>query len=146
MQEFHGLRPEDFQKAWPAAYAQAVAHVMALQQQAAHQLESATEQVLLAQRAAARSARLLAESKHDILDDIRAAHTDAQGQMHELSSVLEHAIKDLITREASFQQAVIREKINIDRFRAEATKAKSVLRNSPLWRRLLWALNPSEPC
>lgn len=144
MQEFHGLRPEDFQKAWPTAYAQAVGHVLALREQSAHQLESATEQVLLAQRAASRSARLLTDSKHDILSDIRSAHADAQDQLRGLSDVLSSGLTDLIAREKALQQAVIREKISIDKSREEMVKAKTTLRSSPLWKRLWWALNPSK--
>lgn len=145
MQEFHGLRPEDFQKAWPTAYAQAVGHVLALREQSAHQLASATEQVLLAQRAAARSARLLTDSKHDILSDIRRSHADAREQMQDFSDLLTRGLTDLLAREKDFQQVVIREKINIDRSRADTGKAKTIFRSSPLWKRLWWALNPSEP-
>jgi len=144
MQEFHGLRPEDFQKAWPTAYSLAVANVAALQQQAALQMATSTEQVLHSHRAAARAAKLLNESKHDILDEIKNAHAENHQRMIELAKILERAINDLVARETSFQDVIMREKISIDLARAEVATAKAAFRTSPLWRRLWWALHPSS--
>jgi hypothetical protein len=143
MQEFHSLRPEDFQKAWPAAYAQAVEQVVALKEQAAYQLTSATEQVWLAQSTTSRTIRMLNECTKNILDDIRSAHADAQKQMHTSCDALAAGVANLIQREKAFQQTLLREKLKIDQARAEVVMSKDVFRKSPIWKRVWWALNPS---
>lgn len=105
-------------------------------------MSTATEQVLLGQRAAARSARMLHDSKDAILADIRIAHADAQDCMHALSDSVDRGIADLILRERAFENALVREKCALQKSQSELRSAQDAFQKSPLWKRLQWAFRP----
>lgn len=144
MHEFQGLQPQDFQKAWPQAYMLAVQQVNLLHEQAGHQMASATQQVLLAQRIAEATAVKLESAKSDIVEAIESANREHLASAARLSDALALELKMLMERERSFLCCVMVEKSKIDQARTQLVEELEKVRNGAFWRRLCWAFRPES--
>jgi len=147
MDEFQGLRAQDFQKAWPQAYSQAIHHVVTLQEQAGHQMASATRQIFLAQRTSEKASSELLAAKEGIVEAIEAASDYHLTSIREISAYLKAKTADVVAREQAFLRRVLIEKNTLDQSRAKLAQEAGAIQTSSMWRRLWWALHPASfPC
>jgi hypothetical protein len=144
MNEFQGLRAQDFQKAWPQAFEQAVFHVATLHEQAGVQMTKATQQIFIAQRTAEKVSAELLAAKSGIVETIEKASQLHLKVIQQLSHDIANQTADLLARERGFLKSAINERSEIDKSKAQLAAEIKTWKNCPMWRRLWWALYPSS--
>ena len=142
MDEFQGLRAQDFQKAWPQAFQQAVFHAATLHEQAGIQMAKATQLIFIAERTSKKASDELLAAKSGIVETIKNA-----SQLHlKITQQVSNDIADqtayLLAREREFLKKAIDERAKIDKSRNQLMADIKIWRNCSLWRRLWWALHP----
>ena len=144
MKEFQGFRAQDFQKAWPQAFEQAVLHAATLHEQAGIQLAKSTQMIFFAQRASEKASAELLASKSGIVETIEKASQFHLKTIRQVSGDLANQTTELLTRERKFINQAIKERAEINKSKAELSADIEAWGNCPLWRRLWWALHPDS--
>lgn len=142
MNEFAGLRPEDFRKAWPNAYQTAVTQIATLQEFSGQQLAAATAQVMWARRAAQMTTLELRSARKGVTDEIEAAASKSADTMRAAAESLANESRRLIAKTHAFQAEVDRQRRLLDQSRREIEVAKRKLKESSVWNRIAWAIRP----
>jgi hypothetical protein len=142
MNEFAGLRPEDFRKAWPNAYQAAVTQIATLQEFNGQQLAAATAQVMWARRAASMTTLELRAARQGVADEIEAAASKSADTMRAAAESLANQSKLLIAKTHAFHAEVDRQRRLLTQSRLELDEKRRQLMKSSIWLRLAWAIRP----
>ncbi len=143
MNEFAGLRPEDFQKAWPNAYQAAVTQIATLQEFSGQQLTAATAQLMWARRAAQTSAIELRGATDAVVAEIEAAASNGTAVLSTAAAKLVDESRSLLEKNRAFQCEVAKQQNILAQARREIEEKKQTLMRDTLWRRLAWAIFPN---
>ena len=130
MNEFAGLRPEDFRKAWPNAYQAAVTQIATLQEFNGQQLAAATSQVMWARRAASMTTLELRAARQGVIDEIEAAASKSADTMRAAAETLANESKRLVAKTHTLQAEVDRQRRLLDQSRSEIEVAKRKLKEA----------------
>jgi hypothetical protein len=142
MDEFQGLRAQDFQKAWPQAFQQAVFHAATLHEQAGIQMAKSTQLIFVAQKTSEKASADLLKAKSGIVETIEKASQLHLKIIQQVSHDIADQTADLLARERGFLKKALNERAEIDKSKAQFAADVNTWMNCPLWRRLWWALYP----
>lgn len=142
MKHLHEIRAEDFRKAWPNAFHQAILQVVELQDSLenlqARMASIGTNITISIERAAT---KMTAMHDENISELSRAAQLGSN-LLFDNIEIQRVEFKRLIKQQEKFKEMVATERNEIQRMKREYQKRYEDLRRSNLIKRLLWALRP----
>lgn len=143
MMETNELRAEDFRKAWPNAYQQAILQVMVLHESATNLQTTMTKQAVTIKTALTNSLEEMMAMRKEILEELKQANRDHQASLLQSIKLQKDEFEKLIQQQENFKRLAISEKKEINKMRGAAEDYHKKFRSAGVARRLLWALLPN---
>lgn len=142
MIEFHELRAEDFRKAWPTAYQQAILQIMVLHESAMNIQSVMTMQNASINKSIDAATKRMGTACDEMLAELTASNRSCQALLLKGIHLQQSEFEKLINQQKEFKQFVIKEQKELNSMKIETQKAIKKFSNAGFARRLLWAFQP----
>lgn len=144
MIETDGLRAEDFRKAWPNAYQQAILQVMVLHESATNLQTTMTKQTATIKASLTAGLEEMVAMRAEILEELKQANRDHQISLQRNIKLQRDEFEKLIQKQEQLKKLVASEKNEIHELRRAAQNQLNKFRNASLATRMLWAITPNR--